>query len=68
MREVEKRMNIMNAESVIVAAIELGTHGVLQIVIAGRDERELASANSRITDALGEILALDRKWKRDTTK
>jgi len=29
----------------IIAAIELGAEGVLQIVIAGRDKQELAAAN-----------------------
>jgi hypothetical protein len=61
-------MKTMAPTTEIVAAIELGTNGVLQIVIAGRNERELAAANSRVTDALGEILALDRKWKRETTR
>jgi hypothetical protein len=54
----------MASSTKIVAAIELGAEGVLQIVIAGRDKQELAAANDRVTDVLGEIIALNKRWRR----
>jgi hypothetical protein len=54
----------MASSTKVVAAIELGANGVLQIVIAGRNEQELAAANDRVTDVLGEIIALNKRWRR----
>jgi hypothetical protein len=58
----------MASSTKIVAAIELGAEGVLQIVIAGRDKQELAAANDRVTDVLGEIIALNKRWQLRTEK
>ncbi len=41
----------MASKTKIMAAIELGAEGVLQIVIAGVDLRELAAAKDRLISA-----------------